>query len=387
MIKTFQELLEKTKTAEKIEPKVVEQEVWSSKEWERIGKTQTEEILRPFLAFQIERAPKNMPEIYGQYASKKISFKDFKDLYTLPALVKDTTNHSIGFRKKVRTTPYVMLPRDVETAVSIYKSGGTRGMPTPTFITEWDRGIETKAVKKVYEYMGMTAKDVLLNTYNPTHKGGLWNSLAGLELGAKVLTRRTTDTAAEIIETIKHYRVTVLATVQGPLNEGDKIKKGGGVDFISLIEAGEDTLEDFVQTLFISGYKLMPEVIAWAETHDKKVANALGSSEAIPQATGTIPGDICKYNNLHLLNGPHYVEIVKQESGQLVPVKRGETGILTYTTIAREGTIYIRYAPGDAAKLLAYSGECDCGIKTPIISDVRRIDIPEDTITAGCCIG
>ena len=90
---------------------------------------------------------------------------------------------------------------------------------------------------------------------------------------------------------------------------------------------------------------------------------------------------------LHLFNGPHYIEVVKEESGVVLPVKRGETGLLVYTTIAREGTIYIRYAPGDTATVLKYENECDCGIKSSVISNISRVDNPNDIVSAGCCIG
>ena len=76
-----------------------------------------------------------------------------------------------------------------------------------------------------------------------------------------------------------------------------------------------------------------------------------------------------------------------EEDGIIVPVKKGETGLLVYTTIAREGTIYIRYAPGDEATLIKNESECTCGIKTEIISDIKRIDSPNDIISTGCCVG
>jgi phenylacetate-coenzyme A ligase PaaK-like adenylate-forming protein len=377
----------KTAAGGKMDPKGVSPAVWAARDWEKLGRKKTEEKLLPFLKFQVERAVKTMPEIYGAYRERKISVSEFRDLNELPALVKDTAHHTVGFREKIKKNPYALLPNDLKNPFSIYKSGGTRGVATPTFITDWDGEVESNGLKKCFEYMQLTSKDIILNSYNPTHKGGHCITEAALKLGAKVVPRRTSDSAREVIQTIDQYGVTVLAAVQGPLSENDETKKGGGTDFISLVEAGQDVLEEKIKTLFITGYTLIPEVIAWAEAHGKKLATTLGSSEAIPQATSTIPGRLCKYNNLHLINGPHYVEIVKQESGQLIPVKKGETGILVYTTIAREGTIYLRYAPGDSAKLVHNAGECDCGIKTPIISEIRRIDIPEDTIAAGCCIG
>jgi len=237
--------------------------------------------------------------------------------------------------------------------------------------------------------MGIKKGDVGLSTYNPTHKGGQWIQESFAKLGMRFIPRRTNDSAEETIETINHYNVNVLATVQGPIMEGDQTKKGGGVDFMSLVAAGQDVLEKNVNTLFITGYVLIPEVIAWAEAHGKKLATTLGSSEAIAQATSTIgPNDrLCKYNNMHVLNGPHYVEVVKEESGVMVPARKGEEGILVYTTLAREGTIYIRYAPGDSAKIVAGEGECVCGLRSELITDILRIDTPTDVIAAGCCIG
>ncbi|MEM4255524.1 MAG: hypothetical protein QXR53_04340 [Candidatus Norongarragalinales archaeon] len=386
-IEKFEILKEKTAHTNQLDPKMASTKIWASTNWEQLKKSETEEILFPFLNFQFERAKKTMPAVYKPYSERKIKLTEFNDLEKIPALVKDTTNNLLGLREKIERNPYIMQPADISTGLTIYKSGGTRGVATPTFITEWDEKVEAQGLKKCFEYMGISQKDTVLNMYNPTHKGGQCIRNAMLMIGLRIIPRRTTDTAKEIVDTIDDYGITVLASVQGPLNEGDKTKKGGGVDFLSLIEVGQDILEDKLQTLFITGYTLIPELVSWAETHEKKLATVLGSTEAIPQSTSTIPGGICKYNNQHLINGTHYVEILKQESKQLVPVKRGEIGILAYTTIAREGTIYIRYAPGDSAKLVANGGECDCGIKTPIISDIRRIDIPEDTIAAGCCIG
>lgn len=372
---------------EELDPTEITPEQWATKAWETTPEKEIEQILLPVLKFQIERAKKTMPKIYSVYKEKKLKIEEFKDLLNFPALVKDTANHSVGFRDKIGKDPYALCPTDLAGTLTIYKSGGTRGVATPTFITPWDEEVESEALKKCFQYMGIGKDDVVLNSYNPTHKGGQLINKAILKLGAKLVPRRTTENAKEVIESIKTYKINVLAAVQGPISETDQTKKGGGVDFLSLVEAGQDILEDEIETLFVTGYTLIPEVIAWAETNKKKLATTLGSSEAIPQATSTIPGKLCKYNNLHLIRGPHYIEIVKQESGQLVPVKKGETGILLYTSLARKGTIYIRYAPGDSATLVANSGGCDCGIKTPIISNIRRVDIPEDTIAAGCCIG
>jgi len=373
-------------------PSSIPPEIWGSKAWETLNKKSVEEIFIQLIRFNIERAKRTMPIVYGKvYDDKDLSgdkVNTLEDFWDIPLLVKDATINGISFREKVKENPFILLPNDVKSGTYVYKSGGTKGVATPTFLTNFDIEVEGTSVKKCFEYMGIKQGDTILSTYNPTHKGGEMIKVAANKLGATFIPRRMNDTSEEVINTINMYNANVLSTVQGPLEEGDKTKKGGGVDFLSLVEAGQHVLEEKVDKLFITGYKLIPEVITWAESFNKSLTTALGSSEALPQATNTnFPDGLCKFNFLHILNGPHFVEVLKLESGAMVPVKKGEEGILVYTTLAREGTLYIRYSPGDIAKVITNEGECKCGLNTKIISDIGRADTPQDVITAGCCIG
>lgn len=386
--KVFLEDIEANKYQSPLE---VPTSIWGSHGWELIGKKKVEEILLPFIRHNIERAKKIMPVYEKAYESINVSkIETMEDFYRVPALVKDSGTHGTGLRKMVKQNPYVMLPKDVTHGAYVFKSGGTRGVATPTFITKQDREIECEALKRSFEYGGLESGDRALTTYNPTHKGGEEIKETLLKLGITTISRRTNDTAKDVIKTIEDYDVNLLLAVQGEVNKGDKEQKGSGVSFLDLIKVGQDVIENKIKVLFLTGYQLIPEAIAWAETYNKFLFTVLGSSEAIPQATSTTIGPdnrLCRYNNLHVLNGPHFMEIVKKEDGVLVPVKKGETGILAYTTVAREGTLYIRYFPGDAATLLHNEKECSCGIQSEIWTGVHRIDIPDDVIKAGCCIG
>ena len=193
-----------------------------------------------------------------------------------------------------------------------------------------------------------------------------------------------------LLRCIERYDINAIITSQGPLSKRDEQVKGGGTNLLSLIEAGQDVIERQIEKIVLGGYSIIDEVINWSQSFKKPVASLLGSSEAIPQAGSTLlPGSTknCHFNNLHILNGPHYVESVKEEDGDIVPAKKGETGLLVYTTIAREGTIYLRYAPGDEATLTKDSSKCECGLRCRIISDINRVDHPHDIISTGCCIG
>ncbi len=372
-------------------PLEVPTNIWGMHGWEQISRKKTEEVMLPFIKYNLERAKRYMPLYESSYKNLDVKkIESIEDFWRVPALVKDSGTNGLGFREKVKTNPYIMLPSDIRSPVFVFKSGGTKGVATPTFITLKDREIESAAFARGFRYEGMESGNIALSTYNPSHKGGEEIKEAFIKNGMTYIPRRNVDSAADVINTIRHYNANVLLTVQGPISHGDRESKGAGVDFLSLVGAGQDILEDQIKVVFLGGYRLIDEAIEWAKAYNKPLVTLLGSSEAIPQATNTGFGSksrLCQFNNLHLLQGPHYMEVLKEESGVLVPVKKGETGLLAYTTVAREGTIYLRYFPGDKATLLAKEGECNCGIKSAVITDVERIDHPEDVVSTGCCIG
>ena len=120
-------------------------------------------------------------------------------------------------------------------------------------------------------------------TYNPTHKGGEELKEAILKIGATYIPRRSTDSADDVIETIKQYKINSLITSQGPISEGDKVSKGGGTSFLSLVESGHDVIENNIDKIALAGYNVIDEVVNWSKAFRKPIASFLGSSEAIPQ--------------------------------------------------------------------------------------------------------
>ena len=115
--------------------------MWGDMSWELLDTKEIEEILLPFLNFSFKRAKTTMSVYNNIYKKNKInSFEEFNDI---PILVKDSTNLNVGFRKKINKNPFILLPKDVKKSYQIYKSGGTKGIATPTFITQLDREIES----------------------------------------------------------------------------------------------------------------------------------------------------------------------------------------------------------------------------------------------------
>jgi phenylacetate-coenzyme A ligase PaaK-like adenylate-forming protein len=288
-----------------------------------------------------------------------------------------------------------------------FGSGGSLGSYTPTFVTQDDRAREIHAWRRGHDYHGLVPGDTALYTYNTTHKGGQWMQESLLAHGVEVCLRRPEEDPRRVLENMRHYRANVLFTVQQPYQALAQQAKAAGINLHSLLMVSLENpryhgllLPDRegkrqVEFVFLGGFEVVPYARQLMETYlpDTPCATLLGSSEAIPQAASTnprlTPQGVCHYNNLHLLHAPHYIELLKPQGDAWVPVSKGEAGLLVYTSWARDGTIWLRYTPGDVATLLLDEGECPCGLRSPVISDVtrKRASEQEELLLAGCAAG
>lgn len=379
--------------------------------WDMIPHDRLFKIILPFLRQQLLRASEVMPAIYKERLDGIEPGAIFtpNDWYQVPVLVKDDDpTHSLrGFRAEASANPGIMQPRDMQAPSMTFGSGGTSGTHTPTFVSIEDRDREVQGWRRGHDYHGLGSGDRVLYTYNTTHKGGQWMQESLWIHGVQVNLRRPEEGPEQVLRNIRAYRVNVLFTVQQPYEALHQQEKSAGTNLHSLVEASLEKPEhrgllvpdmrgqrqiDFV---FLGGFEIVPYAIQLAQEYLDcvPIATLLGSSEAIPQACSTNPSltptGTCHYNNLHLLHGPHYIEVVKPMNQAWVPVEKGEEGLLVYTSWARDGTIWIRYAPGDVATLLMGEGECPCGLQTPVISGVHRKDLNEQEalLVEGCAAG
>ncbi len=368
--------------------------LWGNTAFDFLEPAKRDEILSSMFRFTLRRALATMP-VYASQAYREVvpdDFRSLNDFVNLPILVKDGIPQAgiRGFREPSLDNPSILRPADIDSAL-VYKSGGTKGLSTPTFITEADLAVEAQSLGlRSFLPGGFESGDVLYNFYNPTHKGGELIKRAALLTGAKtVITRRPEDDLAQCISDLKAYSCTAIAAVQPPIeNQQETIKKGSGVSFLNLYAAAPELFGKQIKNAFITGYPLPQELISFAEDIGLKLFTAWGSTEAIVGATSTVIGPetrLCKYNNQHLVLGPHFLGLAKISDGKLLPVKEGEDGIIFVNNIARQGTIYINYAIGDKAQLVSRS--CQCGRTTPVISAIRRIDNPQEIAAVGCRYG
>jgi hypothetical protein len=281
------------------------------------------------------------------------------------------------------------------------------GTHTPTFVTQSDRAREIHGWQRGHNYHGLIPGDTALYTYNTTHKGGQWMQESLWAHGVNVLLRRPEEGPLEVLRNIRSYGANLLFTVQQPQQAMQHQTKAAGINLHTLVMTSlenpqfrglivpDDHGKKQIEFIFLGGFEIVPYAQELSREYlaATPIATLLGSSEAIPQACSTnpelTPHSLCHENNLHILQAPHYVEIVKYQNGAWVSVEKGEEGLLVYTSWARDGTIWIRYAPGDVATKLLNSGECSCGIQSPVITNVHRKNKQERDalLIEGCAAG
>jgi len=78
----------------------------------------------------------------------------------------------------------------------------------------------------------------------------------------------------------------------------------------------------------------------------------------------------CKNGNLHIHDDAHIVEILDEKT--LLPVKKGDAGLVVLTSYYRQASPMIRYNTGDFARIS--SETCSCGNPNPVIEVLGRAD-------------
>lgn len=407
----FKQFLHECENGKYKSPRDVPPDIFALDDWNFLPRAEAEKIFLPFIKYQIERALRTMPSIYlkpyrdaGVTSSESI--ESIEDFWKIPPLPKDGAAGHVGLREKVEQSGYVVVePNDLEErriSTGAYFSGGTMGTAVPTFLTDWDIEIESQASIRGLYACGINPKSVILNTYNVSHKGGyvITKALCGLP-GVHYIQAKNTDGPRNLIELIKNGsregKEFLLVGAQPPIKEGDSQQKGSGRDLFSIIRENAKVYNDRVYRILLGGFRIIPEVerlSMQAPPVGKPLTTIFGSTEIMPAFYDTPydknnPEKICTFNNLHVMHGPHYIEVLKfdERFKRWVPAKVGEKGALALTSVFRQGTIYLRYLIGDVATIKRGEQDCGCG-KTvnEVVTDIRRAGKEGETelILTGC---
>jgi phenylacetate-coenzyme A ligase PaaK-like adenylate-forming protein len=395
------------------DPRELPSALWGNDNWDYMDPGAREQFLGRLLVTQLGRI--SSTPVYAAIGSRLANVKpeEFEDmdameiLKRLPILRKDSARGD-GFRLRATQDEGVMkptIPSVADTEWTKWYSGGTKGDPTPTFLTGKDLEAEAYALARGFRQGGFGRGDTIFTTYNLTHKGGRLIVDASKLLGMNVLTKDDMVQSGmefnidNLLRFMRDRDVDAIATVQPyDLGKGDATKKGAGVTFLGLYEKDPQLFGKAgkIKTAFVTGYWLLPSIIKACEDAGVELFTIDGASEVLPIAGSTpmavAAGWPCSYNNLHLHQGPHYTMLVdktRARNDEIVPAENpGQRGIVLHTTIGRGyGTMFVDYQIGDFGTFgpVGYRDTCACGRTTPIISDIQRQDRPlTEVLGAGC---
>lgn len=240
-----------------------------------------------------------------------------------------------------------------EQIVRIHSSSGTTG--TPVIIPYTQKDVDDWAVMfaRCYEMAGISRADRIQIT--PGY--GLWTAGIGFQLGCEKLGAMAipmgpgnTEKQLQMMQDLKS--TVICATSSYALLLAEQIEKRGLKDKIHL-KKGVIGSERW-------GEKMRARIrtILGIELYD-----IYGLTECYGPGIGiNCPGG----DGIHIFDDYVYVEILDPATG--LPVKEGETGEITLTTLVKEGAPLFRFRTHDLAAFIP--GKCSCGSPFPRITPI-----------------
>jgi phenylacetate-CoA ligase len=230
---------------------------------------------------------------------------------------------------------------------------GTTSAPMPIYFTHEDMDKWEWNLTKAYHMAGINSGDIVQVSIGRCGIGCVVFMGAVRKTGAAVMPVDvdliSTD---EILNRMKQYRITILATLPSIASE-----------LCRLVEAGYPKEGLALKTLFLMGE-------ACTETFRERARQTLGAEvyDIYGSTESGFVGTECNlHKGLHLMVDQVIVEIVDPTTG--LPVQSGAEGELVVTTLWKKAMPLIRYRTGDIAS--AIQEDCKCNIGLPRISKIK----------------
>lgn len=251
--------------------------------------------------------------------------------------------------------PFKMFAKPLEEIVRLHASSGTSGSPTVVGYTRNDIETWTEMMARTITCAGGHKGDVLQNAYGyGLFTGGLGFHYGGERIGAAVIPISGGNTALQI-KLMKDFGSTILTCTPSYSLYIAEYAKQEKVDFSKDIklrigifgaEPSSETLRDKIEeALNIDAF----DIYGLSEIYGP------GVSVECPEKNG-----------LHIWEDLVIPEIIDNDTKE--PVSPGEKGVLTFTTLTKEGIPLLRYISNDITSL-DYE-KCNCGREMARMSKV-----------------
>ena len=285
------------------------------------------------MKWSLQHAYDNVPHYRKKYDAAGVHPSELKQL-------SDLARFPFTTKLDLRDTyPYGMIATPMRDVVRIHASSGTTGKPTVVAYTKNDIAMWAGLVARSLRAAGVTADDIILNSYGyGLFTGGLGAHYGGEALGATVIPMSGGQTEKQV-QLIQDFKPTVImATPSYVLTIADEMIKQGMKPSESSLRVGVFGAEP------------------WTNEMRREIEERLGIDAIDIYGLSEVMGPGVSCECLETKDGPHiwedhfYPEIINPETGEVLP--DGELGELVFTSLSKEALPILRYRTRDLSRLL-----------------------------------
>ena len=291
-------------------------------------------------ALQLERLKGSLRHAYENVAHYRVKFDKAGihpgDLKSLADLAKFPFTTKADLRDNFPFGMFAVPMRDI---VRVHASSGTTGKPTVVGYTEADVALWASMMARSLRAAGVTADDIVLNSYGyGLFTGGLGAHYGVERLGATVIPMSGGQTEKQAQMILDLEPTVLMCTPSYSLTIADELSRQG--------------VKPESNSLRVGVFGAEP----WTNEMRREIEARLGIDAVDIYGRSEIigPGVACEC--LETKDGPHiwedhfYPEIIDPVSGELLP--EGAAGELVFTTLTRQGQPMIRYRTRDLTRLM-----------------------------------
>ena len=285
------------------------------------------------MKWSLQHAYDNVPHYRKKYDAAGVHPSDLRQL-------SDLARFPFTTKLDLRDTyPYGMIATPMRDVVRIHASSGTTGKPTVVAYTKNDIAMWAGLVARSLRAAGVTADDIILNSYGyGLFTGGLGAHYGGECLGATVIPMSGGQTEKQV-QLIQDFKPTVImATPSYVLTIADEMIKQGMKPSESSLRVGVFGAEP------------------WTNEMRREIEERLGIDAIDIYGLSEVMGPGVSCECVETKDGPHvwedhfYPEIINPETGEVLP--DGELGELVFTSLSKEALPILRYRTRDLSRLL-----------------------------------
>ncbi len=274
------------------------------------------------------------------------AIKDIKDIEKLPFTNKDDMRQNY---------PFGLFSRPLKEITEIHVSSGTTGNPTVVGYTQEDIKLWSEVMARAFACAGALPGDMIQIAYGyGLFTGGLGSHYGALEMGLTIIPASSGQTKRQL-KLMNDFKPRILAcTPSYCLYMAEEAREMGMDPKKSSWEIGVFGAEPWSESM-------RKEIEA---TWNLLATDIYGLSEIIGPG---VAQECVHKKGLHIFWDLFYPEVINSKTGK--PVKEGEYGELTITTLTKRGMPLLRYRTRDIVAI--NYDKCRCGRTSPRITKIK----------------